>query len=245
MARPSSRGAEPPLDTIRRVYRTWGQHPRLYAAQDWVTFLARHRAIRRAAVDAAGLRPGQRALEIGCGTGRNLGYLQARVGPTGEIVAFDYSADMLDAARALSRARGWENVRFVQGDAAALEVGDAPFDAVVSVLALSVVPDYERALERSRAVLRPGGVLSVCDGRLFGRRLAWLNPLLRRIYTGPTAWDPDRDLAAAMRRVFGFVSVRTFNAGTLFIATARKPEGPAPSRVARDARTYGPGAGDD
>ena len=45
-------GGSPGLETVRRVYATWGRHPRLYAAQDWLTFLGRHQAIRRRAVEA-------------------------------------------------------------------------------------------------------------------------------------------------------------------------------------------------
>lgn len=78
------------------------------------------------------------------------------------------------------------------------------------------------ALERSRARLRPGGILSVCDGRPFPGRLRVPNPLLRRAYGWATGWHPERDLPADIRAVFGHVAVRSFNFGSIFVATARR-----------------------
>lgn len=155
------------LEAVRDVYAVWGRHPLLYAAQDWITFVGRPRAIRRRAVEALALRPGARVLEVACGTGRNFDYLERAIGPTGSLVGFDFSREMLEAARGLVTRRGWRNVELVQGDAAVLDVGSAPFDGVLCVLGISAIPDHRRALERCRAVLRPGGVLVVCDGRAF------------------------------------------------------------------------------
>lgn len=215
-------GGSPGLETVRRVYATWGRHPRLYAAQDWLTFLGRHQAIRRRAVEATGVGRGARVLEVACGTGRNFRYIENRIRHRGRLVGFDYSREMLAAAREICRRRGWSNVDLVQGDAAVLDVGEEPFDAVLSVLGLSAVPDYVAALERCRAVLRPGGTLSVCDAQLFPGRLRMLNPLVRAAYTRGAAWNPDRDIPGQMRRIFGNVLVETFNLGTFFVATSTR-----------------------
>jgi demethylmenaquinone methyltransferase/2-methoxy-6-polyprenyl-1,4-benzoquinol methylase len=214
--------SRPGLGTVRRVYAVWGRHPRLYAAQDWITFLGRHHAIRRRAVEATGMGPGARVLEVACGTGRNFRYIEDRIGLGGRLVGFDYSDEMLSAAGDLSRRHGWSNVELVQGDAAVLDIGDEPFDAVVSVLGISAVPDYTAALERCRAVLRPGGVLSVCDAQLFSGAMRVLNPIVRAAYTRGAAWNPDRDIPEDMQRIFGNVSVETFNLGTFFVATSTR-----------------------
>lgn len=213
---------ESDLRFIERVYSQWGHHPWLYRAQDPLTFLGRHRAIRRAAAEATGVSDGARVLEVGCGTGRNLRYLEERVGPSGKIVGLDYTDAMLDAARSLCRRRGWDNVRLIQGDAAVLEVGEEPFDGVLSVLAMSVVPEYRRALVRCRDVLRPGGVLSVCDARPFWGPLRALNGIVHALYPPTTAWDPGRDLPAAMNEVFGNADVRYFNSGGMFVARSTR-----------------------
>lgn len=210
------------LDEIRRVYSVWGRHPRLYAAQDWLTFLGRPHAIRRRAVAATRAVPGARVLEVACGTGRNFQYIEERIGPEGRLVGFDLSPEMLSSARDLSRRSGWSNVELVQGDAAVLDVGPEPFDAVLSILGISVVPDFVAALERCHALLHPGGILSICDALLFDGALRVLNPAVRALYEPSTGWRPERNVPDAMRSIFGNVSVETFNLGTFFVATSVK-----------------------
>jgi len=199
-----------------------GRNERLYALQDAITMLGRHREIRSHAVAAMAVGPGAQVVEIGCGTGRNFPWIQDRIGPEGRLIGVDLSADMLGAAERLVRARGWRNVELVQGDGAAVDLGEGAFDGVVSVLAMSVVPDHRAVLARCRSLLRSGGVLSVCDARLFTGRMAVINPLVRVLYEGSTGWRPRRDLPDDMRREFGTVVTRSFNFGTFFVAWSRK-----------------------
>lgn len=208
------------LDSVQRVYARWGRHPALYAAQDWVTFLGSHRTLRRKAAEALQVGPGARVLEVACGSGRNFPYVQEVIGPSGTLVGFDFSPEMLGAARRLSVRRGWRNIDLVRGDAAVLQVPGGPFDGVLCVLGMSAIPDHVRALERCRDVLRPGGVLSVCDARLFTGALQPFNPLVGAVYRRLAAWVPERELIDDMRRVFGNVTVEAFNRGTFFLATA-------------------------
>jgi ubiquinone/menaquinone biosynthesis C-methylase UbiE len=213
------------LARVRRVYSFWGRFPGLYAAQDLVTFMGRPGRIRAAAVRGLELREGDRVLEVGCGTGRNFGHLLRSIGSEGRLVGFDYSAEMLAAARRLCRRRGWRNVALLQGDAAELDIGESGFDGILAVLAMSAIPEHRRTLERCLEVLRPGGVLSVCDARLFSGRLSFLNPLVESVYKWGAAWDPSKDLPADMREIFGNVEVDDLNLGTFFIATSVKREG--------------------
>ncbi|MDP4015394.1 MAG: methyltransferase domain-containing protein [Candidatus Nanopelagicales bacterium] len=211
------------LDSVRSVYRYWGVHPGLYAAQDWVTFLGRPDRVRAAAVAAMGARPGDRVLEIGCGTGRNFRYVQDVIGHSGTLVGVDASPDMLAAARELSARRGWRNVSVIEGDASELRV--AGFDRVLAVLALSAFPEPSLALARCHEALRPGGTLAVCDARGFAGRLSALNRLVVPVYRRWAAWNPDRGIPAGIADVFGNVSTQSLNGGTFFIATAVKTEG--------------------
>lgn len=213
------------LDRVKNVYSFWGNNPLLYDAQDAITFMGRARRIRGTAAKKMKLKKGGKALEVACGTGRNFKYLEKAVGKQGSIVGFDYTREMLDAAEQLCERKRWKNVTFVQGDAAELDVGEKDFDGVLSVLGISAVPGWEQAIGRCRDVLRPGGILSICDARLFSGALKFLNPLVEDIYDKYAAWDPTKDIPGRMEEVFGNVKVENFNMGTFFIATSIKKEG--------------------
>lgn len=210
------------LGKVRTTYSFWGRFPSLYAAQDMITFLGRPGFIRRKAVEGLGLREGSRVLEVACGTGRNFPYLMESIGEEGFLIGFDYSQHMLDSAARLCEKKGWKNVKLLQGDAAELAIAEKDFDGVLCVLGISAIPGWERALSRCRDVLRPGGVLSVCDARLFQGALKFLNPAVKRIYSRFAAWDHSRDIPVKMEEIFGNVEVQDFNMDTFFVASSIK-----------------------
>jgi ubiquinone/menaquinone biosynthesis C-methylase UbiE len=136
--------------------------------------------MRQTLLDMAQLQPGMRVLDFACGAGANFPYIMERIGPTGTLVATDYSQDMLDSAhQQFVVGRGWRNIHLVQADAAEMEF-DAPFDAVLCTLGLAVIPRYELAMQRAWAALKPGGVFGVGDLRESTR---W--------YTLPIRWITD------------------------------------------------------
>jgi len=193
-------------------------------AHDTITFLGRAKAIRSRAVQKMGLKRGDKALEVACGSGRNFHYLLELVGKDGFILGFDYSQEMLDAAKQLSKRNEWSNIKLVQGDAAQLKIPENNFDGVVSVLGISAIPGWGKALERCHNVLRSGGKLVVCDARLFNGFLKILNPLVKLIYSKFAAWDPSKNIPEKMKEVFGNVEVENLNLGTFFIAVSVKKE---------------------
>jgi S-adenosylmethionine-diacylgycerolhomoserine-N-methlytransferase len=107
-------------------------------------------------------RPGMRVLEVACGTGRNL----AKVGkawPGVRLFGLDISAEMLKSARA---AVGSE-ARLGQGDACAFDavelLGERAFERIVLSYSLSMIPDWQGALDHAAGQLAPGGSLHVVD----------------------------------------------------------------------------------
>lgn len=210
------------LSQVESTYSFWGRHPSLYAAQDLVTFLGRHRYIRGEAAAAMNVGPGANVLEIACGSGRNFPYIHNQIGQSGRLVGVDLSGEMLAAARGLCKQSGWQNIELFQGDAAELDIPYSDFDGSLSVLGISAIPAYKRAIARAHSLLRPGGILAVCDARLFQGHLRALNPLVERIYGKFAAWDPTKQVPIAMKEAFGNVAVRQFNFGSFYIAVSRK-----------------------
>jgi ubiquinone/menaquinone biosynthesis C-methylase UbiE len=105
---------------------------------------------------AADIRPGDRVLDVACGTGVLAREAAVRVVPGGRVVGLDINPAMLSVARRLRPEIEWR-----QGDAAALPFEDAAFDAVVSQFALMFFPDPVAALREMGRVLAPGGRLAV------------------------------------------------------------------------------------
>lgn len=211
-----------PLTTVARTYGFWGRHPAIYRILSAPTFLFRERLLRGLAVQGLNLHHGNAALEVACGTGLNLSRLRESVGEAGRVVGFDYSEEMLSAAKALVRAEGWRNVEFHRGDAAELAIPGGPFDGVLCILGMSAIPKRRAALERIHALLRIGGRLSVCDAQTFQGAWRFLNPIIRPLYGKTAAWDPDADIPSDIRSVFGNLDIRFFNGGSYYVATAEK-----------------------
>jgi ubiquinone/menaquinone biosynthesis C-methylase UbiE len=107
------------------------------------------------------LPPSARVLEIGCGTGA-VARVLARRPEVAEVIGVDPSPVFVARARELAAEQA--NVVFEEGDARALRFPDDHIDAVVFHTVLCHVPEPERAVAEAFRVLRPGGVLAICDG---------------------------------------------------------------------------------
>lgn len=105
----------------------------------------------------AALRPGERVVDVACGTGLVSFRAAETVGRQGAVVGFDISGEMVETARRGASLQDIANVRFERADAEALPLPDASFDAAVCALGLMYVPDPVRALCEMRRLLRPGG----------------------------------------------------------------------------------------
>lgn len=105
---------------------------------------------------AAGVRAGQRVLDVACGTGVLARAAAGLAGPGGSVAGLDLDPAMLAVAARLGPALRWH-----RGRAEALPFADESFDAVVSQFGLMFVPDPAVALREMRRVLAPGGRLAV------------------------------------------------------------------------------------
>jgi len=101
--------------------------------------------------------PGDRVLDVACGTGLVSLRAADAVGTSGEVVGVDISERMVEAARRVTADLGIGNARFVRGGAEELLFDDHSFDAALCGLGLMYVPDPVAALREMHRLVRPGG----------------------------------------------------------------------------------------
>jgi demethylmenaquinone methyltransferase / 2-methoxy-6-polyprenyl-1,4-benzoquinol methylase len=146
---------------------------------------------------AAVVQPGDRVLDVCCGTG-DLALAASEAG--GRVTGLDFSAPMLERARGKSSEIDW-----IGGDALALPFADGSFDAVTIGFGLRNLPNVERGLAELRRVLRPGGRLAILEitrprGPLAPFYRFWFDgviPLAGKVLPGGSAYSY---LPASVRR---------------------------------------------
>ena len=111
---------------------------------------------RKRTVEALKLQPGQRVLDLACGTGANFPWLEQAVGPRGQIFGLDFTPDMLSEARKGTEKNGWANVGLVQDDAAHFNF-PAPLDGVICTYAISLIPNFADVIQKAATALKYGG----------------------------------------------------------------------------------------
>ncbi len=131
--------------------------------QGWLASYARiERAIAevgKIALAAASARSGERAIDVGCGTGGTTAALAEAVGPTGHVLGVDISEVLVDAARS----KRVSNTTFVVGDAAAHPFEPASYDLVFSRFGVMFFGDPVAAFRNFQQALKPTGRLAfVC-----------------------------------------------------------------------------------
>jgi SAM-dependent methyltransferase len=124
-----------------------------------------------AMLQRAGLGPGHRVLDIGCGAGDVSLLVSDFVGPSGEVIGVDRAPEAVTTARRRATALGRANVRFVESTLDALDV--PPVDAVVGRFVLMHQPSPVQALVRAARLVRPGGVVAVMESHLDALVLEW------------------------------------------------------------------------
>lgn len=208
-----------PTDSLRvdrdpgRIAAMFGRIASRYDLMNRLMTLGLDRRWRRLAAAEAHLAPGQRALDVCCGTG-DLAFALADRWPGAEVIALDFTSEMLAVARdkaarrrravpSQTQTRGGGTASgdhvaggtpdFVQGDVLALPFEDGAFAAVTVGWGIRNVPDLPRALAEMVRVTRPGGRVVCLDSTRppdgFDRRFhqVWsdrLVPLLGRVVAG-------------------------------------------------------------
>ncbi len=112
-------------------------------------------------LDHTSIAMGMRVLDVATGSGPVARSAARRVGPTGQVVATDIAAPMLDIARRKPPVEGGAAITYIQSPAAPLRADTGAFDLVTCQQSLQFFPDRLAALREMKRALRPGGQLAV------------------------------------------------------------------------------------
>jgi ubiquinone/menaquinone biosynthesis C-methylase UbiE len=134
------------------------------------------------ALRLAGLRPGMRVLDVGCGPG-DVSFVAAQlVGPTGTVLGVDASSDVIEFARSRAAERHLSTVRFEQTTIADIALDEV--DAVIGRLILMHLPDPVSTLRQLASLVRPGGLIAFCEFDIAAARSIPDSPMSRALVDG-------------------------------------------------------------
>jgi demethylmenaquinone methyltransferase/2-methoxy-6-polyprenyl-1,4-benzoquinol methylase len=190
-----------------------------------------HRLWKRFTIDQAGVRRGQRVLDVAGGTGDLSAAFAKQVGPDGLVTVADINASMLEVGRGRLADRGIAgNVEFVQADAEALPFPDNHYDVITIAFGLRNVTHQDRALASMFRVLKPGGKLLVLEfskpvlpglGTVYDAYSFNILPKLGKLIANDEAsyrylvesirTHPDQETLKGMMETAGFERVHYFN----------------------------------
>jgi ubiquinone/menaquinone biosynthesis C-methylase UbiE len=218
--RPEDHPASPAPHTEGKTIR-WA---RLYDLGTTFLSFGQLAALHRGTVELAGIRPGERILDVGCGPGRLALVAATTAGPRSEVCGIDPAPEMVELARRRA-ARARVPARFEVGVIEALPFADEHFDVVLSSLMLHHLPDElkRRGLAEIHRVLKPAGRLVAVDfGATPGEGVGHLLCVLRL----RTGWGHAERLRAMFREA-GFDTVEMGSTGHRALAFVRGRKPPA------------------
>lgn len=181
----------PIANTVQRDYWNTVAGPRWVGLEGFVE--RRIAAVNDLLLTRSGAAPGERVLEIGCGTGAFTVPLAEAVGAGGEVLGGDISTAMLAGARKRLAEAGRRNVTLVEADAQTHRFDPGRFDLVASRFGVMFFADPAAAFTNLCAAIRPGGRLCFACWGTLGDNEHWLIPYRVALrHLGPPAPKPAR-----------------------------------------------------
>jgi SAM-dependent methyltransferase len=117
--------------------------------------------VRERLVDLAGVKAGDRVLDVAAGYGEPALTAARRVGAEGHVVATDISREMLAYGRERAAEAGLDNIEFIEADASSLDFPALSFDAALSSWGIIFDPEGEATAARVRGFLKPGARMAI------------------------------------------------------------------------------------
>lgn len=165
-------------------------------------------------IDRAGLRPGERVIDVACGTGIVARAAASRVGPSGRVTGIDLNPSMLSVAARASRG-STPAIEWIEARAEAVPFGEESFDILLCQQGLQFFPDRLAALREMRRLLAPDGRMLVSVWHDIGPGFAALATALGRnisaeaggaLARGPASLRDGAELSALVKAA-GFTDV--------------------------------------
>ncbi|HJV21638.1 MAG TPA: methyltransferase domain-containing protein [Holophagaceae bacterium] len=142
----------PVLDEVKQKHRA------VWAAGDYERIARGIVGVAEHVVRIAAPRPGERVLDLACGTGNTALAARAR---GAEVTGLDLTPELLAVARDRAAAAGWDDLAWVEGDAEDLPFPEGSFDVLLSSCGIMFAPDPARVAAELARVARPGARLVI------------------------------------------------------------------------------------
>ena len=220
----------PVPEKARRVGEVFSSVAGRYDLMNDLMSLGIHRLWKRFVIDLAGVREGERVLDVAGGTGDLTASFARQAGPTGLAVLSDINGAMLEQGRARLADHGVAGVPLVQANAERLPFAERSFDCVTIGFGLRNVTDKDAALRSMYRALKPGGRLLILEfskpvnpafSRLYDEYSFKVLPLLGRWVAQDEAayrylaesirMHPDQQTLKGMMEAAGFARCQVYN----------------------------------
>ncbi len=220
----------PVAEKQKRVAEVFSSVASKYDVMNDLMSLGVHRLWKRFAIDLAGVRAGERILDVAGGTGDLTREFAKLAGPKGLVVLSDINAAMLAEGRQRLTDKGLVGLPVAQANAEKLPFADASFDCVTIGFGLRNVTDKDAALRSMLRVLKPGGRLLILEfskplnagfAKLYDQYSFKLLPLMGRLVANDAdsyrylaesiRMHPDQDTLKGMMENAGFGRCQVYN----------------------------------
>ncbi len=201
------------LQNVEKSYSYYAKSPLLYNFLSELSFFGKN--LRKKTINKLNLKPGYKVLDIACGTGLNFKHIEKIIGKKGKITAIDYTKEMLDISKKLIKKNNYTNIKLIKADAANIKLNQT-FDAIISTLGFSSIPNHKAALKNAVNSLKKGKKLVMLEGKLFN-----FNPLniLMPILRWNKSWDKNKHIIKDVKELFPNkkIKIEEYNLGSNFI----------------------------
>ncbi|SHF05227.1 demethylmenaquinone methyltransferase / 2-methoxy-6-polyprenyl-1,4-benzoquinol methylase [Fodinibius roseus] len=180
----------------------------------------RIKTYRKKAVQSLNLNPGDTVVDLGCGTGLNFPLLNNHVGKQGTIIGVDLSKNMLQQAQDRIQDSGLNNIKLIQADMSEYHI-PSNADAILSTLAISMSPDYDRIIERVAHTLETRKKMAIFELKRPEKWPKWLvKAMIKLLHSYGTRYEHSKRTPwLSMEKYFRKLYMQEFYFGAVYVAT--------------------------